>query len=69
MSNEHTTNWPDLAIALYERLTGKHAVIAYEFANMHIMVPSGTGSEAQHAEWVLNGTLKIRTEEQGQRPN
>ncbi len=26
MMNEHTTNWPDLAIGLYERLTGKNAV-------------------------------------------
>ena len=28
MTTEHTTNWPDLAIGLYEQLTGKNAVIS-----------------------------------------
>jgi hypothetical protein len=69
MTTEHTTNWPDLAIALYERLTGKNAQIAYEFEDMHIKVPSGTGAKAEHAEWVLSGTMKIRTSEQGKLPN
>ena len=69
MDTEHTTNWPDLAIALYERLTGKHAQTAYEFENMHIKVPSGTGAKSEHAEWVLSGTMKIRTSDQGQVPN
>jgi hypothetical protein len=69
MTAEHTTNWPDLAIALYERLTGKHAQIAYEFEDMHVKIPSGTGAKAEHAEWVLSGTIKVRTSEQGQAPN
>ena len=50
MAAEHTNNWPDLAIALYERLTGKNAEIAYEFADMHVKIPSGTGPKAEHAE-------------------
>jgi hypothetical protein len=66
---ENPTNWPDLAIALYERLTGKHAVITYKFDDMHVKIPSGTGSKAEHAEWVLSGTLKISTEGEGGRPN
>jgi uncharacterized glyoxalase superfamily protein PhnB len=69
MATEQTTNWPDLAIALYERLTGAHAQIVYEFEDMHIKVPSGTGAKAEHAEWVLSGTMKIRTSDQGQVPN
>lgn len=69
MATEQTTNWPDLAIGLYERLTGKSAVIAYEFVDMHVKVPSGTGPRAEHAEWVLTGTIKIRTEGEGQIPN
>jgi hypothetical protein len=69
MTSTHTNNWPDLASALYERLTGKNAVISYEFGDMHIKVPSGTGPKAEHAEWVLNGTIKISTQDQGQRPN
>lgn len=69
MSNEHTNNWPDLAFALYERLTGKNAAITYEFMDMNVKVPSGTGPEAQHAEWVLSGKLKISTGDAGPNPN
>lgn len=69
MTTEHTTNWPDLAVGLYERLTGRNAVIAYEFVDMHVKVPSGTGPKTEHAEWVLSGMLKVRTEEDGQLPN
>jgi len=61
MSDEHTTTWPDLAIGLYDRLTGRGAEIRYDFEDMHVKVPSGTGEGAQHAEWVLNGGLKITT--------
>ena len=69
MTTEHTTNWPDLAMGLYERLTGKNAVISYEFLDMHVKIPSGTGPTAEHAEWVLSGTMKIRTEQSSQGPN
>ena len=65
----HTTTWPDLAIGLYDRLSGRNAEITYEFSDMHIKVPSGTGSEAEHAEWVMDGTLKIRTRDLADRPN
>ena len=61
MSAEHATNWPDLLIGLYDNLTGRRAEISYEFDNMHIKIPSGTGAAAEHAEWILHGTLKIRT--------
>lgn len=57
----HTTTWPDLAIGLYDRLTGRAAEITYEFDDLHVQVPSGTGPDAVHAEWIVNGTLKIRT--------
>lgn len=61
MNTEHTKNWPDLAIGLYDRLTGNNAKITYDFEDFHIHVPSGTGAESEHAEWVLNGSLKIST--------
>jgi hypothetical protein len=64
-----TTNWPDLAIGLYDRLTGRNAEITYEFSDMHVKIPSGTGPQSQHAEWVLQGTLKVRTRETGSAPN
>jgi hypothetical protein len=69
MAHEQTNNWPDLAIGLYDRLTGRNAEIIYEFADMHVKVPSGTGPQAEHAEWVLSGTIKIRTEDKGRLPN
>jgi hypothetical protein len=69
MATEHTTNWPDLALGLYERLTGRNAVISYKFDDMHIQIPSGTGPQAEHAEWILNGTLKISTGESDKLPN
>lgn len=61
MNAQHTRNWPDLAIGLYDRLTGSNAEITYAFDRMHIQVPSGTGTGAEHADWVLNGSLKIST--------
>ena len=69
MSAEHATNWPDLLIGLYDNLTGRRAEISYEFDNMHIKIPSGTGAAAEHAEWILRGTLKIRTRDTGTSPN
>lgn len=69
MTTEQTTSWPELAIGLYDRLTGRNAEITYEFSDMHVKVPSGTGPQAEHAEWVVSGTMKIRTEDKGPRPN
>ena len=68
MNADHTKNWPDLAIGLYDRLTGSNAEITYGFDDMHIQVPSGTGADAEHAEWVLNGSLKISTNEKSDSP-
>ena len=61
MADAQTKTWPDLAIELYERLTGRGAEITYEFDNMEVWVPSGMGDDADHAHWKLNGTIKIRT--------
>ncbi len=60
MSDEHTHTWPDIAIALYDKLTGRGAEITYEFDNLEVWVPSGTGEAAAHARWKLNGALRIR---------
>ena len=62
-TTEHTTTWPDLAIGLYDRLTGRNAQITYEFNHMTIEVPSGTGPDAQHARWTVNGTMSVSTKD------
>ena len=58
-----TTSWPELAISLYDRLTGRGAVITYEFDDMEVLVPSKVGDDADHAHWEVDGTLTITTEE------
>jgi hypothetical protein len=59
--NNNTTTWPDLAIALYDRLSERNAEITYELDNMEIHVPSKTGEDGLSAKWKFNGALKIRT--------
>lgn len=63
MSTSNATHtWPELAIGLYEALTGRNAEITYDFENMEVFVPSSTGGEGvQHAHWKLNGVLKVST--------
>lgn len=60
---EESTTWPDLGIALYERLTGRGAEISYTFDEMEVRVPSKAGDDAEHAHWRLNGTLRVSTSE------
>ena len=55
--------WPDLAIGLYDKLTGRGAEITYEFQSMEIAVPSSASATAQHATWRVSGTVKIRTKD------
>ena len=60
---KHTNSWPELALGLYDHLTGRNAEITYEMDQLRVQVPSGTGREAAHAEWILDGALRIRTRE------
>lgn len=60
---DETTTWPELAIGLYDRLTGRGAEITYEFEDMEVEVPSKAGEDADHAHWRLDGTLRITTRE------
>jgi hypothetical protein len=62
---DETSTWPELAIGLYERLTGRGAEITYEFDDMEVEVPSKVGDDADHAHWKLNGTMRISTREPG----
>tara|TARA_E500000305_G_C3972443_1_gene212627 strand:- start:421 stop:786 length:366 start_codon:yes stop_codon:yes gene_type:complete len=56
-----TRNWPDLAIGLYDKLTGRNAEICYEFDQMEVSIPSAATENPAHALWKLNGKVKIRT--------
>ncbi|MEM1056931.1 MAG: hypothetical protein AAGI52_15520 [Bacteroidota bacterium] len=60
----HTETWPELAIGLWDKLTGRGAEIAYEFDNFEVNVPSGAGASATHAKWQMSGTLRIRTRDE-----
>lgn len=60
MANDVLT-WPELAIELFDKLTGREAEIVYEFANLEIYVPAHHAEDAPLARWKLNGILKIRT--------
>ncbi len=56
-----TKTWPELAIGLFDQLTGRGAEITYCFENMEVHVPSSTSPTAEHALWRVNGTMRIRT--------
>lgn len=62
---DDTQTWPELAIGLYDKLTGRGAEIAYEFDNFELEVPSKVGDDAEHAKWKMDGTLRIRTRDNG----
>ena len=64
MAND-TKNWPELAANLYDKLTGRGAEITYEFEDFELHVPSSASKDADHAQWRMNGTLKIRTQDKG----
>ena len=58
---ENTNNWPELAIGLYDKLTGRGAEISYAFDDFEVYVPSSTRNDADAAKWKMNGTLRITT--------
>lgn len=60
---EEETTWPELAIGLYDRLTGRNAEIIYEFDDMEVDVPSRTGDDADYAHWRLDGAVTVTTRE------
>ncbi len=60
--SQDTQTWPDLAIGLYDKLTGRNAEITYQFEDMEIDVPSGTNSD-KSAHWKINGKMIISTSE------
>lgn len=68
-TNSKTTQWVDLISALFDRLTGKEAVITYEFDNLVVDIPKAAGpggKELGSAKWTINGKLIIKAEAHSQ---
>lgn len=68
-TNSKTTQWVDLISALFDRLTGKEAVITYEFDNLIVDIPKAAGpggKELGSAKWTINGKLIIKAEAHSQ---
>jgi hypothetical protein len=68
-TNSKTTQWADLFGTLFERLTGKEAIITYEFDNLEIDIPKAAGpggKDLGSAKWKINGKLIIKGEAHSQ---
>ena len=68
-TNSKSTQWVDLISALFDRLTGKEAVITYEFDNLVVDIPKAAGpggKELGSAKWTINGKLIIKAEAHSQ---
>lgn len=60
-----TTQWAELLGQLFDRLTGKGAVVSYKFRNLEIDIPRAAGPQGQtlgSAKWVINGELVIEAQ-------
>ncbi|NOJ29474.1 MAG: hypothetical protein DA328_04825 [Nitrososphaeraceae archaeon] len=63
--NTTSENWVDLISQLFDKLTGKEAVIEYNFDNFSIDLPKSIGPDGKNilsAKWTINGKLIIRAE-------
>ena len=59
--SEPTQTWSELVTGLYEALSEQKVDITYHFEDRKVEVPSGTGTEAEHAIWKLDGKLRVST--------
>ncbi len=61
-ANEHSIrDWADLGQEMWSYLTGRSAVINYNFIDMTVEVPRDIGPDAPRATWKFNGTVRITT--------
>jgi hypothetical protein len=64
-NDSKSTQWVDLISALFDRLTGKEAVVTYEFDNLVVDIPRAAGPDGKElgsAKWTINGRLIIKAE-------
>jgi hypothetical protein len=60
-----TTQWAELFGQLFDKLTGKGALVSYKFRNLEIDIPRAAGPQDQtlgSAKWVINGELIIEAQ-------
>ena len=60
MAKNETNNWPELAMALYDKLTGE-VQVSYEFKNFELFVPAGVGAGTS---LFIDGQLNITTKDE-----
>jgi hypothetical protein len=61
------TQWAELMGQLFDRLTGKGAVVSYSFKNLEVDIPRAAGPQGQNlgsAKWIINGDLIIKAQAQ-----
>ena len=63
LEQQNVSSFADLGKEMWSYLTGKGAVINYQFVDMTVEVPRETGADAARAVWKLNGSLRITTAE------
>lgn len=64
-SKSKATEMVDVISSLIDRLTGKEAIVTYEFDNFEIDIPRAAGPDGKElgsAKWTINGKLIIKAE-------
>lgn len=56
---DETRTWPELAIGLYDKQTGRDAEINYRFDDFERNIPSSTAADADQALEKMNASLCI----------
>jgi hypothetical protein len=57
---KQSTTWPDLAIGLYDKLTGRNAEITYHFEDFSLYIPRQADAPAT-TQWKMDGKVTIST--------
>lgn len=55
-------SWPDFAVGLYDKLSGRGSQITYEFDDLNVFIPAKLGDDSDHFHWKMNGTIRISSE-------
>ncbi len=61
--------WPDFAVGLYDKLSGRGTKITYEFDDLNVFIPSRLGDNSDHFHWKMNGIIHISSQVQVNQEN